>query len=84
MLIPLPRHGRPGRPGGFVWPHRWRLAATFGYVPTRRQLIAEHVAVALERGPDLTLDQLARRRGTDAGDPDVWAAFGFDQGVARR
>ena len=72
------------RPGGTAYPHRRTLRTLLGKVPSRDEVLAGQVAAALARDPGLTLDQLARDRGTDAGDPGVWAALGLDDGGGRR
>jgi hypothetical protein len=65
------------RPGGSAWPHRRRVRTLLGRVPSRGEIVAGQVARQLELDPGVTLDELARQLGTDAADPDVWAAFGL-------
>ena len=60
------------------------LHGILGPVPTRRRVMADQMRTAVAVAPDATLDELARRLGTDAGDVDLWAAFGLDHGDGRR
>lgn len=72
------------RPGGSARPHRRQFRTLIGRVPSRTEIAAWQVARHLEHDPDVTLDELARRMGTDAADPDIWTAIGPDNGTARR
>ena len=46
--------------------------------------MADQLRAAVTAFPNATLDELARRLGTDAGDVDLWAALGLDHGRGRR
>jgi hypothetical protein len=63
---------------------RTRLQRLLGRVPTRRELIAGQVQAAMAELGDPSLDELARRLGTDAGDVDIWQALGCADDRSRR